>query len=375
MTPTPDAPVMPVDGANLSSEAIERTLRGLWREMEDAQAEVTQVRMLNLIVYLPEPPSPEVRSAIGTVALQHPGRTIILLEDVGPPRAEATIVCRVGDHARHACGEQITLHGTPGGHAVHSLAVALVQAGLPVTLWWQGPVDFENHVFEKLAEIADHVILDSRTWPDPLPFLPRLAEEIAKQGRNRRFSDLQWVELTSWRRLIAHAFDVPAARETLPRLDELVIEYGGSARPSLAALLLAGWLASRLGWEAGDAAYIRDDTGYVLPLRRQAASGDDGPMVALRRRDTPERICAVEMRTGGERPARFCFDISQDALRVETHIELAGSSPLVQVSHLQRRDPAQLLSEELALNTGDPVYIAALASAIRLGQSLERINK
>jgi hypothetical protein len=97
-------------------------------------------------------------------------------------------------------------------------------------------------------------------------------------------------------------------------------------------------------------------------------------MVALRRRDTPESISAVEMRTGGERPARFYFDISHDALRVETHIELAGSSPLVQVSHLQRREPAQLLSEELALNTGDPVYIAALASAVRLGQSLERIK-
>jgi glucose-6-phosphate dehydrogenase assembly protein OpcA len=374
MTATPSAPIVPTNGAGLSSEAIERTLRGLWREMEDAGTEVTQVRMLNLIVYLPESPSPEVRSAIGTVALQHPGRTIILLEDVGPPHAEATIVCRVGDHARHACGEQITLYGAQGGHALHSLAVALVQAGLPVTLWWHGPVDFENHVFEKLLEIADHVILDSRTWPDSLPFLPRLAEAIAKQGRNRRLSDLQWVELTPWRRLIAHAFDVPAAREALPRLDELVIEYGGSGRLSVAALLLAGWLASRLGWEVGDAPYVHDDTGYVLPLRRHESPGDGGLMVALRRRDTPESICAVEMRTGGERPARFYFDISQDALRVETHIELAGSSPLVQVSHLQRREPAQLLSEELALNTGDPVYIAALASAIRLGQSLERIK-
>ncbi len=370
MTTMPSAAIAPSGGADLSSEAIERSLRELWREMEDTGTRVTQVRTLNLIVYLPEAPAPEIRAAIGAVAVQHPGRTIVLLGGDGAPRAEATIACRVGEGARHACGEQITLHGTAGGHALHSLAVALLQAGLPVTIWWHGAVNSDDHVFHKLAEVADRVILDSRSWPDPLPFLPRLAQMIEQRGPNLRFSDLQWVELMPWRRVIAHTFDVPAARSALPELGDLIVEYGGPARLSVAALLLAGWIASRLGWTTEGAIPIRDDTGYIIPLRRASGEGDDRLMLALRRRDTRERICAVEMRTGGDHPARFYFDISPDALRVETHIELADSAPLVQLSHLRTREPAQLLSEELALDSGDPVYIAALASAVQLTETL-----
>ena len=79
MTTLPRTSIAADGGSDLSPDAIERTLRELWREVEEQEAEVTQVRMLNLLVYLQAPPPLAMRTAINAVAVQHPGRTIALI--------------------------------------------------------------------------------------------------------------------------------------------------------------------------------------------------------------------------------------------------------------------------------------------------------
>lgn len=369
MNALPPAPVAPTGGAELSSEAIEHSLRELWEQMDDGHGDVTQVRMLNLIVFLPESPSPEIRSMINAVAVQHPGRTIMLLPDDGPPRAEATIACRVDSGQRHACGEQVVLRGTAGGDALHSLAVALLLAGLPVTVWWHGPIRFDDHVFQQLAKVADHFVLDSSTWPDPLRGLALLREAMADWQPTLRFSDLRWVELTGWRRVIAQAFDVPVAREVLAGLHEVVVEYGSPSGLNVAALLLVSWLASRLGWSAVDSPPARDITGRVLQFRSEA--GDREISVALRRRDSTGTVCGVEMRSAGRQSLHCSFELTPDGGCIRTHIDLHGSAPLTQVTSLKRRSLSALLGDELAIGRADPVYVSTLDAAVDIVERLQ----
>lgn len=365
-------PVLPPSPVELSPEEIERSLGELWREIEGAQSGATQVRMLNLLVYLPEQPASDIGTAISNVAVQHPGRTITLIFDDNPPRAEATIACRVGDDARQACGEQIILQGSSAGHPLHSLAISLLQPGLPVTIWWHGPVEFESHLFGEFAKVADRIVLDSRTWPDPLPALITQIKIVQTNGSLLRFSDLQWVALTPWRRLIAQVFDLPAARKALPSMREIVVDYGGPAQIGTGALLLAGWLMSRLGWEM-DGIATRDETGYILPLRRISGSEQAGLMLALRRRETEDDISSLQMRATGEHSGQLTFDIMPDDLHIKTSIELSDIHPMIQTTRLRRREPSELLSEELALNTADPVYQAALAAGARLAEALRTV--
>ena len=94
-------------------------------------------------------------------------------------------------------------------------------------------------------------------------------------------------------------------------------------------------------------------------------------MVALRLRDRQESICAFELRCGGARRARFSFELTPDGQCAKTRIELPGSAPLVQVSNIMTRTPAHLLNEELAMHARDPVYLDALAAAVRLTNSIE----
>ena len=104
----------------------------------------------------------------------------------------------------------------------------------------------------------------------------------------------------------------------------------------------------------------------MLPLRRT-----DGELrITLRRRDAEEGIVAVRMVGGGERPARFGFEVTPDGLCIKTRIEMGTGAPLIQTSQLRRRGPADLLGEELTFTSGDPVYLAALQAAVRLVESL-----
>jgi glucose-6-phosphate dehydrogenase assembly protein OpcA len=354
----------------LTPEAIERTLNELWHEITDVDERATQVRMLNLLVYLPTSPPPEVRNAISTVAVQHPGRTIMLLQDEGQPRVEATIACRIGaatNGGKQACGEQIVLQGLVGGHPLHSLAVSLLQAGLPVTVWWHGPVDFDNHVFQQFAKAADRIILDSRTWTDALLQLDRLAGMISIGSPHLHFTDLQWVSLMPWRRLIAHVFDIPAAREALPDFNEVVIEYGDPHRANVGALLLAGWLMSRLGWTIGSGQVVHDASGWVIPLRQE--QGGRELVLTIRHRDAGEGIGAVQMRSNTA--GRIALEVTPDDANVKTEVILGRGAPLVQYSRLQRGGPAELLIEELGFATNDIVYNTALAAAARLARTVQ----
>jgi glucose-6-phosphate dehydrogenase assembly protein OpcA len=61
--------------------------------------------------------------------------------------------------------------------------------------------------------------------------------------------DLAWLRSTPWRERIAGAFDSARMRAELRQVKTLRIRHHPSS--TVAAMLLAGWLSSRLGWGAG----------------------------------------------------------------------------------------------------------------------------
>jgi glucose-6-phosphate dehydrogenase assembly protein OpcA len=58
--------------------------------------------------------------------------------------------------------------------------------------------------------------------------------------------DLAWLRTTPWRERLAASFDTLERRAALRRIGSLAIRHHDSSRAS--ALLLTGWLASRLQW-------------------------------------------------------------------------------------------------------------------------------
>jgi glucose-6-phosphate dehydrogenase assembly protein OpcA len=91
--------------------------------------------------------------------------------------------------------------------------------------------------------MTDVMLLDSDDLPDADEGLARAQEEL----RSAYVVDLAWLRTTPWRERLAASFDPPARRRSLAAIEGFTIRHQASSTAS--ALLLAGWLASRLHWD------------------------------------------------------------------------------------------------------------------------------
>ncbi|HZU39262.1 MAG TPA: glucose-6-phosphate dehydrogenase assembly protein OpcA, partial [Gemmataceae bacterium] len=201
----------------------------------------------------------EIESQIPAIVRLHPARVLLL---IGQPakdggRIEASVCVRQhgGTVGVPVYSEQITLRAT--GTAADRLPYVvrtLVMGDLPINLWWvvpQAPPLAGALLFD-LAEHAEQVIYDSTGWPEPAhgvlaatSWLNRLADE-AQRGVWRTASDLNWRRLKAWRRILGQSLDPRTAPGAIGSIAEVLIEHGPHGM--MQGWLLAGWLASQLGW-------------------------------------------------------------------------------------------------------------------------------
>ena len=148
-------------------------------------------------------------------------------------------------------GEHVLTHETVildlgPGHLEHleTIVDPLVITDLTTLVWaphghWQA--------VEALRGLSQCVLLDSTEDPDVAGALRRAQALLA----DRYVVDLAWLRSTPWRERIAMLFDPPAQRARLREITALRIR--NAPESGAAALLLCGWLRSRLGWRAGAA--------------------------------------------------------------------------------------------------------------------------
>ena len=157
------------------------------------------------------------------------------------------------------CSERIVLHAGPNAVDLVAGAVRpLLEADLPMVLWWTTDPKSNEALFRDLGDECSRLLLD---LPDPgtsaASLMLGLDPAICSCSR-----DTVWFGLTRWRELVAQFFDPPCHHETLERVDSLQIE-AFSPDPSSPSATgdLAGGLAGRparleAAREAGEAAHV-----------------------------------------------------------------------------------------------------------------------
>jgi glucose-6-phosphate dehydrogenase assembly protein OpcA len=185
-------------------------------------------------------------------------------------------------------------------------------------------------------------------------------------AERKAVSDLAWARLTPWRELIAQFFDAPAMLAHLDTIERVVIEVEtrtGEPVDRTQALLLVGWLGSRLGWQPSAAAQVVDGVTQL------ALSRLDGAQVAVELRpvaphdDALDRLamCLLECMRG-----RFSVGRADMPDAAIARVEVQGMQPIQRVVRLQRMDEAALLAEELRLLGHDHGFEGALRLATEL---------
>src|ERR1044071_4041412 len=241
--------------------AIEKELTGLWKEAsEDEKGGVVRSSILNLLIYVPNPAeASKVDDIMLEITGSHPCRAILIIADREAQEsvltAQVTSRCTLPTpHSKQVCCEQVTITASEDHlDEVPSATMPLLIADLPVYLWWRAvPEVSDKQLFGRLAEISDRMIIDSSQFNDPRGDLASMASALRNTERWAALSDLNWARLTAWRALISSFYDVADYRPLLQHLDKVVIRYAPPSADASAiatrALLLGGWLASRLGW-------------------------------------------------------------------------------------------------------------------------------
>jgi glucose-6-phosphate dehydrogenase assembly protein OpcA len=193
---------------------------------------------------------------------------------------------------REVCSEviELRLRGSRA-KAPASIVEPLLISDLPVFLRWRGEPPWGAQELEQLVDVTDRLIVDSTEW-DGLPFP---YSSLATLFGRVVVSDIAWARTSRWRELLASLWPGVAEVRT--------IRVTGTHAQ---ALLVAGWLRSRLG---------RDD----LVLEHVEA----------------ERLQGIDL---DGKPAPFP----------------PGDPPL----------PSDVLSDELERFVRDPVYEAAVLAAV-----------
>ena len=358
---------------------LEAELSALWRSAAEDPAVknvVTRACTLTLLIHAEsDEAADEVNNLVAEVTRQNPCRAIIMmLEPAASPSGLEAWICAhchlpVGGE-KQVCSEQITLRAR--GEAVQGLAsvvLPLTVSGLPIFLWWRAGEFSPPPYFDQILRLTQHVIVDTARFSPRGTHMQELAAWLHKFAGRIQLTDLNWSRITPWRELIAQCFDSPDRRPYLDRLSEVRIEYEqDSARlvtQRAQALLLTGWLASRLGWE------------FLMSERREEAQPrtfyfkSAGGLVKVERNlKTVDSACGVcftiELRSEEPSAARFSFSRGPDGKVVKTSAEVPGLLPIGRSVRLEVLNEAEILNEELKWGVRDRGYEEALSVVARM---------
>jgi len=383
----------------LDVEVVERQLSELWRHTsgsmrEDDDFAVLRSRVANLIVYVEQEFSvTDVNGIIAELTAMHPSRVLLLLGEKEKPdhdiRLLAETFCQTEKRsgAKRLCCEEITLQAS--GSFVSELASAalpLLVPDLTTFLWWQAPLGVEketpDRIFEALLRASDRLVIDSAEFINPGADLQALTKLFKDSDYTHvGISDLNWARLTSWRALLAGFYDVPTYQPLLAGVDTVRIDYLAPSSPSLSgqaasraavapqALLIAGWLASRLGWTLTNdqTASPNDETlVYNFSTAREGTS-ERAITLELNRVEheegKPGRLVRVELHSKSPNAASFAVARSLDNLHLITEAHVMKDVHQGRVMPVRNRSAAQLLAREMEILCNDQIYQEALAVA------------
>jgi glucose-6-phosphate dehydrogenase assembly protein OpcA len=222
-------------GEDVRVDDVERALARL--RGGDAGTPQLRTSVMTHIAWVPPEWVDTARATLAALDERYPSRTILLLarpDDGDGIDARVETQCFPAGGGHHVATEvvELTLRGSRA-QAPASVVAPLLLPDLPVFLRWRGRPPFGEPTFERLARLVDRLVVDSREWDDPVGGFERLA---AYFGPHLAVSDIVWARTFPWRVQLAHTWP------SIGALERLAV-WG----PEPDALLLAGWLRSRLG--------------------------------------------------------------------------------------------------------------------------------
>jgi len=367
----------------LDVEAVERELAVLWKDSVGKQGDedgaLMRARVANLVIFTSAGSTlDEINEAVHQLSAVHPCRALVMVAERDAADRDIELYVSSFSHTdagrqRLSCEELVLMAQGKFVRELPSAALPLVVSDLPVFLWWCDELRDDDRTFYDFRKAADRLIIDTAESAEPVETLLAVSrmygdDEFDSLG----ISDLNWARLTSWRSLLASFYDPPQCKSVLSKIATVVIEYsapeGAGSAIAPQALLFAGWLASRLGWQLSSQSATKSDATVSFEL---TADGRRFTLL-LKRVDRPAmrpgRLARAELTTEGNRAA-FVVSRHESGSPIETEVTIDGVSHPGRVLPVRNRSKAQLLGRELEIITNDDIYM----ETVRMAEQMIRL--
>ena len=379
-------------GKTLDVEIVEQHLAALWQDTArdpktDVDAAVLRARVANLLVFVSKDAAlRDVHQMLAELTSIHPSRVLAMLGDLEATDLDIEMsvesICQTDKRTgvKRLCCEEITLKAQ-GKFVVElpSAALPLLAPDLSTFLWWRNAPHVSDKVLDKLLRAADRLVIDSAEFADPQPDLIETNKLFTIDEYDHvGVSDLNWARLTFWRELLADFYDVAAYRTELDGIDSVQVDYVAPELDETAvapqALLIAGWLGSRLGWTLAEPPVQESDTTIAFKFTGGERGSSSTVMEGLSDREVqvklnrvergerkPGRLVQVELRSSLKDSFSFRVARSDDNLHVIAEAKLGTDTHRGRVLPVRNRSAAQLLSREMEILCNDQIYQEAIA--------------
>lgn len=256
-------------------DAIEQALRELLAQRHAESDGVAPARALNMVAFVEHAWSGEIANRMRGVGRYHASRLIVLSYDPNRDRLDARASIASEDPRPGEISllrETIVVEiGPKHLDDLVTIADPLVVSDMPTLLW--SPHGHPDSL-ESLLALAQAVLIDSVDEPD----FRAVAQHACELTKRVYVVDLAWLRSTPWRERIAAAFDPSEMRAELGQIASVEISHHQES--TIVAMLLVGWLSSRLGWR-------------VTPLEEQGgalrcAASDGRREIGVRLRADPQ---------------------------------------------------------------------------------------
>jgi glucose-6-phosphate dehydrogenase assembly protein OpcA len=346
--PTETAPPEIALGVPVEVSAINRELRKLW---EDGGEVMTRASLINLAVYSEDPDSlARNTQIISAVTKDHACRALVIAAHCAC--AEDGVQAWISAHchvsragSKQVCSEQLSflLEGS-FAKLLPNIVFSHLDSDLPFYLWWQG--DLPDEIDPQFWSWVDRVIYDSRDWRDFSAQMQRVEAIHGEADERVVLCDLNWTRLVFFRLALAQFFDGTTGPQKLADISRVEIEHAPAYRST--AILLVGWLAAQLRWNAA-APNASPQLRFTSAAEREieivlsATAGESIGRCSVFSRDAEYRV--------QQRAEADLLDVSAHTKGVERMRQLMPGG---------RNDPVELVSEELMRGGPHAVYLRAV---------------
>ena len=256
-------------------ERIEAALRELLREAHAENDTLVPARVLNLVVIADREWRGEVANRLERVGRYHPSRTILCTVEDDRHTIDGYATVSGDDQSSSGIGVlregvEIAL-GAVHMDRLETIIDPILISELPTVIW--SPHNRDDAV-AALLPLADVILIDT---DDPVYFDgPRAALARAADLLESKVDvvDLAWLRTIAWRERLAGSFSDPTRIGQLDGIRRIYVRHHHGSIVS--ALLLTGWLASRLGWVPSELEPDRSGASHAAAIRSEG-----GPSVSI----------------------------------------------------------------------------------------------